>query len=116
MGMPRVDEMFEVVAGHADAIVLTDGRGRAVERAGPRSAVQDVAARIDLLVAATGQMGEPWELGEGTIVMISFSRRMFIVAALPGGGNLAVLAKHEVQPGILLSYVRRAVAVAEEAA
>lgn len=116
MGTARVQEMFEVVAGHADAIVLTDGRGHAVRRAGPRSEVQDVAARIDLMVAGAAQVGGPWELGSGRIIMVSYEKRMFIVAALPSGGSLAVLAKHDVQPGILLSYVRRAVALAEEAA
>lgn len=107
--MRRIEEVFEAVARHADAVFRTDGRGRVTARAGQQMGSEDDAIRLDLLVDGAEQLGSTWDCGPCGLVMLMFGNRVVVVAVMPDGGHLAVIAKPEVQPGILLTYVRRVI-------
>lgn len=107
--MREIEEVFEELARHADAIFRTDGRGQVTARAGQRMGSEDDAIRLDLLVDGAEQLGSTWECGPCSLVMLMFRSRVVVVAVMPDGGHLAVIARPETQPGILLSYVRRVI-------
>ncbi|MBX3248295.1 MAG: hypothetical protein KF901_14035 [Myxococcales bacterium] len=107
--MREIGEVFEEVGRHADGIVQTDGHGRIVAQAGQLPATEVDAMRIDLLVRSVDRLGAGWRCGECNVVMIMFQGRVLLVAVLPDGGHLTVIAKPEVPPGILLSFMRRVV-------
>ena len=113
--MREIEVLFEAVARHADGVFRTDGRGRVTDRAGRHTISEDDAIRLDLLVDGAEQLGVTWDCGACGLVMIMFAKRVVVVAVLPDGGHLAVIAKPDAQPGILLSYVRRALAAGEDA-
>ncbi len=107
--MRRIEEVFESVARHADGVFRTDGRGRVTDRAGQHMGNEDDAIRLDLLVDGAQQLGSAWSCGSCDLIMLMFRGRVVAVAVMPDGGHLAVIAKPEVQPGMLLSYIRRVI-------
>jgi hypothetical protein len=97
------------VLATADVLLCTDCHGRVVRVHGGVGIdeAQEMAPALDLAIAALRQLGQRHETGELEATLFMFRGRLVAVAETPDSGRVTVLADASVQPGLLLSQVRR---------
>ena len=105
--VPLVEtNVLERVFTHADAVILTDRRGRILRTMGRLPDTDDLAASLDLVVGAVNAMGSRHHNGALDTVLLSYKHRVIMVANTPLG-HVAVFAGIDVQPGLLWAQLRK---------
>ncbi len=104
--------MVQDVLANADVLLRTDCRGAVVSFTGDHEVGDptELAAELDLALAAIQQVGSRHFAGALEATLLMFRGRLVAVAEEPRGGRVALLASVGVRPGLLLSQVRRLVA------
>jgi len=98
--------VLEHVFTHADAVVLTDRRGRVLRTMGRLQDIDDLAESLDLVVGAVNALGARHDSGVLDTVLLSYRQRVIMVANTPLG-HVAVFAGIDVQPGLLWAQLRK---------
>ncbi len=100
------DELMQSMQTYAEAVLLSDEDGRVTTLSGALEAPERAASTLALVAGAMQRFGHDCDSGALDTMMCHFRERLVMVARTPRGFVL-VLARNNVQPGLLLSHMRR---------
>jgi hypothetical protein len=108
--MSRSEHLIQSIQSYAEAVVYVRRGGHVDLLRGELEDVEEVAATVSLITSSVEQLGVDADNGPLDTMMFQFRERVVMVARTPDGLAI-VVARNNVQPGLLLSHIRQLQAV-----